>query len=195
MIQRYRSAVEKDWAYLKDWSALSDSGAPLDLERVFFRLMARPRPERRPVEPPEPELDADPKRLEAAGHPAVDREVLPPVPLGQILRETRHAVLLGEPGAGKSTTLRFIGLCFARVEQNWHRERLGVEEPLVPVLLRLADLHADLGKQPPLRQNIIDEVASRLQCNEQIAEQLVDGWMEESLLLVLLDGLDEVPEA
>ncbi|MCS6963800.1 MAG: HEAT repeat domain-containing protein, partial [Thermoflexus sp.] len=93
------------------------------------------------------------------------------------------------------TTLRFIGLCFARVEQNWHRERLGVEEPLVPVLLRLADLHADLGKQPPLRQNIIDEVASRLQCNEQIAEQLVDGWMEESLLLVLLDGLDEVPEA
>jgi len=131
--EEYLEAVAREWAWVR---LEGEGGAPLPLERVFFMLQARPQPQRRPLEPPRPDLEPSPERLEAAGAPPEEpAPPPPPVPLGQALREAEHLALLGEPGAGKSTALQFIGLCFARAKEGWHTERLGVEAPLIPVLL------------------------------------------------------------
>ena len=92
----------------------------------MLEAIARPEPhplERRPELPPVPE------RWEHIGGPAGGPERPPepprPVPLAQALKEAHHLTLLGEPGAGKTTTLQFVGLCFAR--PGWARARLELE--------------------------------------------------------------------
>jgi formylglycine-generating enzyme required for sulfatase activity len=58
-------------------------------------------------------------------------------------------VVLGDPGSGKTTLLRYLALTFARDlrdggrqttdEQRWGKERLGLDEERLPVLLPLRD--------------------------------------------------------
>ena len=97
-----------------------------------------------------PELPPVPERWEHIGGPAGGPERPPepprPVPLAQALKEAHHLTLLGEPGAGKTTTLQFVGLCFAR--PGWARARLELEEGRIPILLdlrRYADVLAGPG--------------------------------------------------
>ena len=194
--EAYLETVAREWSSVR---LEGEGGASLPLERVFFMLQARPQPERRPLEPPRPDLEPSPERLEAAGVPEEPAPPPPPVPLGQALREAEHLALLGEPGAGKSTALQFIGLCFARAKEGWHTERLGVEAPLIPVLLSLPGWAEYLSLKYSLPEALRDEVHQRLggciACTKEEAEILLRAWSGEKRLLVLLDGLDEVREA
>jgi len=192
--EEYLETVAREWAWVR---LEGEGGAPLPLERVFFMLQARPQPQRRPLEPPRPDLEPSPERLEAAGAPPEEpAPPPPPVPLGQALREAEHLALLGEPGAGKSTALQFIGLCFARAKEGWHTERLGVEEPLIPVLLQLPVQAEALARGETLWDALCAEVRCRLQaCTDAEAKTLLRAGSDEKRLLVLLDGLDEVREA
>jgi HEAT repeat protein len=192
--EEYLEAVGREWAWVR---LEGEGGAPLPLERVFFMLQARPQPQRRPLEPPRPDLEPSPERLEAAGAPPEEpAPPPPPVPLGQALREAEHLALLGEPGAGKSTALQFIGLCFACAKEGWHTERLGVEAPLIPVLLQLPVRAEAFARGKTLWKALIKAVCDRLEpCTEEEADALLRSWSDEKRLLVLLDGLDEVREA
>jgi hypothetical protein len=60
----------------------------------------------------------------------------PPVPLGEALRAAPRMALLGKAGAGKTTSLRFIALCFA---EGSAQENLGLAETRLPVYLSLRD--------------------------------------------------------
>jgi HEAT repeat protein len=190
---RYRRAVAEEWRYLT--VTVHGEERRLPLERVFFMLQARERPEPKPTEPPRPDLDPARARLQDAGAPPPPQPPPPPVPLEAALAKGEHMALLGEPGAGKSTALQFIGLCFARADENWHRERLGIQRPYIPILLNLqARAHAIAG-QKTLWDALRAEVRERLQCPEDEAEALLHAWRQEPGLLVLLDGLDEAPGA
>ena len=68
----------------------------------------------------------------------------PPIPLEQALREAQHMAMLGEAGAGKSTTLQFIGLSFAAATGG-DGPTLELEESRVPVLVRLGSLPPAFG--------------------------------------------------
>src|SRR3972149_9064109 len=120
------------------------------------------------------EIDAD-----AGGHPML---------LSEVLKE-RHLVLLGEPGAGKSTTLQFIGLCCAK--GAWAQELLGADEEQVPVRLHLPQV-AERIKSDPLDHAVVAVVQRVSRLHSADASRLVESWAQAGRLTLLLDGLDEV---
>jgi hypothetical protein len=206
---RYLRAVADDWQYLTITTRGEDRRLPL--EGVFFMLQARPRPQPRPTDPPSPDIEPTAPRLADAGHPdpldasrAPDQEhdrrsgapktaePPPPVPLDTVMQTDEHLVILGEPGAGKSTALQFIGLCYARVAAGQAVHHLTVNRPAIPILLRL-QVSASTIVQSTLRTALCAEIQSRLQCQDEDANRLFDAWRQSPGLLVLLDGLDEVP--
>jgi HEAT repeat protein len=206
---RYLRAVADDWQYLTITTRGEDRRLPL--EGVFFMLQARPRPQPRPTDPPSPDIEPTAPRLADAGHPdpldasrAPDQEhdrrsgdpkaagLPPPVPLETVLQTDEHLAILGEPGAGKSTALQFIGLCYARAATSQAVEQLTIKRPAIPILLRL-QVSASTIVQATLRTALVAEIQSRLECQEEDADWLLDAWHQSPGLIILLDGLDEVP--
>jgi len=206
---RYLRAVADDWQYLTITTRGEDRRLPL--EGVFFMLQARPRPQPRPTDPPSPDIEPTEQRLADAGHPdpldasrAPDQEhdrrsgdpkaagLPPPVPLETVLQTDEHLAILGEPGAGKSTALQFIGLCYARAATSQAVEQLTIKRPAIPILLRL-QVSASTIVQATLRTALVAEIQSRLECQEEDADWLLDAWHQSPGLIILLDGLDEAP--
>jgi len=209
LTERYLRAVADDWQYLTITTRGDDRRLPL--EGVFFMLQARPRPQPRPTDPPLPDIESTEQRLADAGD-LDPRDMLrtadqendrrsgapktaeppPPVPLDTVMQTDEHLAILGEPGAGKSTALQFIGLCYARVAAGQAVHHLTVNRPAIPILLRL-QVSASTIVRSTLRTALRAEIQSRLQCQDEDANRLFDAWRQSPGLLVLLDGLDEVP--
>jgi HEAT repeat protein len=209
LTERYLRAVADDWQYLTITTRGEDRRLPL--EGVFFMLQARPRPQPRPTDPPLPDIESTEQRLADAGD-LDPRDMLrtadqendrrsgapktaeppPPVPLDTVMQTDEHLAILGEPGAGKSTALQFIGLCYARVAAGQAVHHLTVNRPAIPILLRL-QVSASTIVRSTLRTALRAEIQSRLQCQDEDANRLFDAWRQSPGLLVLLDGLDEVP--
>ncbi len=191
----YLHRVERAWATLEE-------GVPL--EQVYVMLEAVRRERRGPLHSPGDLPEEARERLERAGLTSKERgeqgeesqKPPQPVPVGQALQEAPFLVILGEPGAGKTTTLQFIGLCFARRDEGWPQERLGFDEDRIPVRLDLRVLAEGLGKDkwesPRLKHALAEEIAGHLQDPQDRAYFLLESWWESGRLLVLLDGLDEV---
>ena len=208
LVQRYRDAVASDWEWLRQ-----EDPAVL-LYKVFVLLPAvrasRPREE---LPPEVRRLDAAMGREEsieellrrrkgaaeevrrwreeAAGEVRISSE--PPVALAEAMRRHPYLVLLGEPGAGKTTTLQYLAWAFA-TGRAADPQVLGLAEGRVPVLLRLNAVGEKLvqRKPPRLLRALADEVAERLLIQPEEALDLVESWRKAGRLLVLLDGLDEV---
>lgn len=89
-------------------------------------------------------------------------------------------MVLGGPGIGKSTFLRKIGLEALKKDGALKRE-------CIPVFLELKKFRE---KTVDIRQKIIEEFET---CNFPAAAAFVDVALEQGKLLVLFDGLDEVP--
>ncbi|WP_137994145.1 NACHT domain-containing protein [Streptomyces vilmorinianum] len=93
-------------------------------------------------------------------------------------------VVLGRPGMGKTTQL-------ARLAHRLAEEALAGEDesepPYIPVYLRL-----DGYRGEPIEEWLAAEMNNAFR---GVSAVLVRSWLDEHLLLPVLDGLDEVPEA
>jgi hypothetical protein len=87
-------------------------------------------------------------------------------------------LILGEPGAGKTTTL----LQLAR--ELLYRAEADEKVPL-PVVFNLSSW---AQKRPPLASWLVDELSARYQVPRTVGE----AWVRDERILPLLDGLDEV---
>lgn len=116
--------------------------------------------------------------LEVAGRPA--RTLPPDTAIARVFGEVgRMLLILGEPGAGKTTTL----LTLAR-ECIEHAER----DPAAPVPVVL-NLSSWTGSRP-----FRDWLAGELSRGYNVGRSFARRWLREHRLLLLLDGLDEVVE-
>jgi MFS family permease len=116
--------------------------------------------------------------LEAAGRPAA---LLPPErTIGQVFDEVgRMLLILGEPGAGKTTTLlMLVRECVEQAERD--------PAAPVPVVLNLSLWTGSL----PFHDWLVGELPRRYPVGKQFAPR----WLQEHRLLLLFDGLDEVAE-
>ncbi len=105
----------------------------------------------------------------------------------------RLMAVIADPGYGKTTLMQFLTLNFS----NQGYVEKGARE-LIPVLLLFRNFHGRIQSenQPTLPQLIIETVLQLPRCENFRASE---SWFREKLkqgkCLVMLDGLDEVPDA
>jgi formylglycine-generating enzyme required for sulfatase activity len=186
-------------------AAADAANSELQLSAVYTALLTqRPEAEDALKAQRQPErLVREPRRLSAL----------------EVLNREKHLVLLGDPGSGKSTFVNFIALCLAgealqlpdanlavltaplpaREEDN-ARQRPGPQpwrhKALLPVRVVLRDLAAHLPApgQPVDAGTLWDFMAADLGAVPEYALHFKRELMERGGL-IMLDGLDEVPDA
>jgi formylglycine-generating enzyme required for sulfatase activity len=106
------------------------------------------------------------------------------------LARARRLVILGEPGAGKTISLRFITLMLAH---GYGAARLGLAAPYIPIMVRLADFGRELEKTPALAlDNFLLGVIEEAYASHPRLGEYLRLALEQGACMALLDGLDEV---
>ncbi|MBD2119664.1 NACHT domain-containing NTPase [Trichocoleus sp. FACHB-262] len=99
----------------------------------------------------------------------------------RVANEKQYLMVLGGPGAGKSTFLRKLGLEALKGTQG------GYEHECIPVLIELKSFTSS-------KINIEKAIAQEFKiCGFPHSEEATTQLLEQGKLLILLDGLDEVP--
>ncbi|HCQ22696.1 MAG TPA: histidine kinase [Anabaena sp. UBA12330] len=98
-----------------------------------------------------------------------------------IANQYTHLMILGQPGAGKSTFLRKIGLEALKGKSGQ------IQGEIIPVLLELKQFTTNEVNI----YNIIEQ--EFISCQLPLAKEFTNQLLRRGKLLLLLDGLDEVP--
>jgi predicted NACHT family NTPase len=99
----------------------------------------------------------------------------------KIANQKQYLMVLGQPGAGKSTFLRKIGLEALKGKKG------GFKHDCIPVFIELKSF---TSSQIDIEKLIVEEFSI---CGFPSSEQFIAKALEQGKLLILLDGLDEVP--
>lgn len=110
-----------------------------------------------------------------------------PLNLAELL-DSRRAVLLGDPGSGKTTVTRYITYAIAANDPTHLGSGLA---ELTPVLVRLANYGQALERDGTL--HLVEYIAQELTSKPEFG-QLLRQAIEAGTCLVILDGLDEVAD-
>lgn len=105
--------------------------------------------------------------------------------------ESEHRfVIVADPGYGKTTLTRYLALSYS---SSIHEEKGAAK--LLPFLLRFREMHSSIQSetQPKLEDLLVNLVKGLPRCGEL---EITTAWIRQQLKagLVMLDGLDEVPE-
>ncbi|MDX9993610.1 MAG: NACHT domain-containing protein [Anaerolineales bacterium] len=111
-----------------------------------------------------------------------------PQPLLDILKDKDGVIILGDPGAGKTTFLKFLALKLARGEG----QSLGLDGRL-PILLPLAAYANALVEKNIRLDAFIGEYFDNIGCDFPLGPMLTEA-LASGKALLLLDGLDEVKD-
>ncbi len=99
----------------------------------------------------------------------------------EVVNKNQYLMLLGSPGSGKSTFIRKIGLEALKGKQG------GISHRLIPVFLELKRF---TESKVDLKEIITNEFEI---CGFPSAKEFTKKALEKGKLLILLDGIDEVP--
>lgn len=121
------------------------------------------------------------------------------ISLEQLLSENRQVVILGDPGAGKSTIVKYVVTMLSRSQENPLQKAIGRPIP-IPIILRdyqraeLSTLDSILARFIELHQsnNTPDQ-------KDYVGSDITVDWLKDEMrsgnAFLLFDGLDEVGTA
>ena len=114
-------------------------------------------------------------------------------PLEEVLNENPRLVVLGDPGSGKTTFLKFLALTFAK-GQGQSTKTLNIDKAFLPIIVPIK-AYAD-ALQQDLSLPLGDYIAQYYKSLEfPNLSELFKHELDEGNCLILLDGLDEVVSA
>lgn len=100
----------------------------------------------------------------------------------EVANEEQYLIVLGNPGTGKTTFLQEVGLEALKGKGNGE-----YHHPCIPVLLELRNFRSE-------EINIVQAIALEFQnCGLPEYQECTEELLKKGRLLILLDGLDEVP--
>jgi hypothetical protein len=126
------------------------------------------------------------------------------VPLTDLLSTCQRLLIVGEPGGGKTTFLRFIACVLARdalgrdkPSRNSHLGLTLDEPPPIPILIKLSVLAGVLKKGCPASHGssawrVLVQAMEELFETETVS--VLKGLLDEERCALLLDSLDEEPD-
>ncbi|WP_164517485.1 NACHT domain-containing protein [Pseudoalteromonas rubra] len=138
-----------------------------------------------------------PEELVEAGEEQQALDKLPLRSVAEMLSKHPRAVILGDPGVGKSTLLKWLLCSLSHWSDNYARRRIG---PLFPLLLRARNLAADTIV--PCDNDDFIQLILRLQGKSlsqciapgSEADQVLKDRLACGQMLLMVDGLDEVSD-
>jgi formylglycine-generating enzyme required for sulfatase activity len=146
----------------------------------------------------EPGATDEPAHLEAEQAEALERTVTWP----EALRDHPRIAVVGKPGSGKTTLLHYTAVRLAEIlarDENQRLDELGLDRPLVPILLPLRDLGAYLHECGPRELSgngprlLLEGLANYYQGRSlDLPADFFGRLCDEGKAILLLDGLDEV---
>ena len=113
----------------------------------------------------------------------------PPTSIGTVIQRSQRFFILGDPGSGKTTLLRFLARTCAMGKQKQHDLP---PQDLVPVYVRLACWSEQLRVDP--KTCVIAAALTQLPDLPDGTAEWLSGQCERGAALLLMDGLDEVPD-
>ena len=207
--ERYRRYVAETYRFLQVTGIKTRTQVSIELDRVYVGLELRRRvmsgpPSLQAREFQQALFDASEALRQTAPfdsmsvgsgildpeHPQWRREasqVTETYEVGEALRVLDdRIVILGAPGSGKTTLIRYLAVTFADRKAE---DRLGITHDLIPILLPLRDWVND-------KQDLTPETLGAYVLGKALEADCPDGFFRQALLagrcLVLLDGMDEV---
>jgi len=123
--------------------------------------------------------------------------------MGEVLGEQRHLVILGDPGGGKTTLLRWLTTALmlrrqgdTELEELPDAETLPEEADWLPVLVRCRELRS-LDLAACTFEDVLRVTVRRAEVPDAQVAATADalrGLLEEGNAVLLVDGLDEVAD-
>ena len=118
------------------------------------------------------------------------RESVEELSVVEALRDNHRMVVLGAPGSGKTTFMRYLALTFARKLSG---DRLKLDEDRLPILITVQNIVDDLLKDDKTIADVLSKhVNSELQMD--LPDDYFTSYLEKGECIVLFDGLDEVAD-
>ena len=174
----------------------------IELDRIYIRLRST---RQRQITVEDHWLDEEMRLAPGERHRISSCETIATetVTAEEALASYERLVVLGDPGCGKTTLLRYLALIYAKDMAEGDglvRKALGIEEPeRLPILLLLRQFGRFLQTQPDdgadghglLLDFLLKSCASD---RIQLPEDFFDAYLREGRAVILLDGLDEVAD-
>ena len=126
-------------------------------------------------------------------------EVLRTLSVEDALRRATHLLIEGQPGSGKTTTLKHVAMALVRAHRGEAETaaEMGLVEPLpLPIFLPLRHFWVHLAQLPEGERQSADERELLRFARASVGGdgRWVDGALDSGRAVVLLDGLDEVAD-